>query len=100
MFCPQCGSDQHFVIDSNHTKRTVRRRRRCTACESRWTTAEIVVSVRDWRGFENALPYKRSMRVHKSEHGDVPYLVPLLSVVENGLIILHAARGDVSQTTD
>ena len=42
MFCPHCGSDQHKVIDTRTVADTIRRRRRCTACDQRFTTYEHV----------------------------------------------------------
>ncbi|GBG15254.1 transcriptional repressor NrdR [Novimethylophilus kurashikiensis] len=43
MKCPFCGADDTQVIDSrvNDEGDTIRRRRRCSACEKRFTTYEV-----------------------------------------------------------
>jgi transcriptional repressor NrdR len=43
MKCPFCGADDTQVIDSrvNEEGDTIRRRRRCSACEKRFTTYEV-----------------------------------------------------------
>lgn len=42
MACPACGGTDSVCMDSRPTKDavTIRRRRFCTACETRWTTYE------------------------------------------------------------
>ena len=48
MKCPHCGSDcEKRVTDSRLSLRSnsVRRRRKCTGCMKRFTTAEMVVAV-------------------------------------------------------
>lgn len=44
MKCPLCGSDDTQVVDTreNEERDTVRRRRRCLACDKRFTTYERV----------------------------------------------------------
>ncbi len=42
MKCPMCGNENTNVIDSRERPRGVRRRRKCTACDSRFTTIELV----------------------------------------------------------
>lgn len=36
----RCGGDSN-VIDSRHTDKAIRRRRKCVACGLRWTTLEV-----------------------------------------------------------
>lgn len=43
--CPICGSVRTEVKDSRPVRDTVRRRRRCRACEARWTTEEKTLVV-------------------------------------------------------
>lgn len=38
--CPNCGNDESGVIDSRRASGTIRRRRRCVACNTRFTTYE------------------------------------------------------------
>lgn len=38
--CPKCGSRSE-VIDSRETENSIRRRRGCIKCSSRWTTFEM-----------------------------------------------------------
>lgn len=42
MKCPYCGHDDSKVIDSRTVNDSVRRRRRCLACERRFTTYERI----------------------------------------------------------
>jgi len=44
MKCPFCGSLEHRVIDKRecNSANSTRRRRKCTACEKRFTTYEVV----------------------------------------------------------
>ena len=45
MKCPQCGSDNNYVIDSRpSTEYGVRRRRECNECGKRFTTYEITLA--------------------------------------------------------
>jgi transcriptional repressor NrdR len=46
MQCPFCGSTKHRVIDSREAADAIRRRRRCEACEERFTTYERAQAVR------------------------------------------------------
>ena len=47
MKCPACGFADSKVIDSRHIEEgnSIRRRRECIACQKRYTTFEIVVTV-------------------------------------------------------
>ena len=47
MKCPYCGHDESRVIDSRPTEEnnSIRRRRECTACTSRFTTYERIEDV-------------------------------------------------------
>ncbi len=47
MKCPYCGFDESRVIDSRPTEdnKSIRRRRECTQCESRYTTYERIEEV-------------------------------------------------------
>ncbi len=40
MHCPKCGDDESKVIESRDTGDSVRRRRECLKCNSRYTTYE------------------------------------------------------------
>lgn len=40
VYCPECQSDNHHVIDSRKSGEAIRRRRSCSACFHRWTTFE------------------------------------------------------------
>ena len=44
MRCPNCGHDHDRVVDSRSTREgaAIRRRRECTACNSRFTTYEYI----------------------------------------------------------
>ena len=42
MNCPYCGSQESTVIDSRGLDDVVRRRRKCLACEARFTTYERI----------------------------------------------------------
>lgn len=43
MHCPFCGGTETGVLDSRfHTPQLFRRRRECTSCHQRFTTAEVV----------------------------------------------------------
>lgn len=42
MRCPQCGYDKAAVVDCRPSGLTTRRRRRCSACDHRFTTYEIM----------------------------------------------------------
>lgn len=46
MVCPACGSKKSCVLDSYETQDGAKtyRRRRCRACEARWSTDERVIS--------------------------------------------------------
>jgi transcriptional regulator NrdR family protein len=50
MKCPNCQSEQHFVIESRSSGSFTRRRRECADCSIRWTTREI--SLEEIRKFE------------------------------------------------
>ncbi len=50
MKCPDCQSEQHFVIESRSSGSFIRRRRECVDCSLRWTTREI--SLEEIRKFE------------------------------------------------
>lgn len=43
MKCPRCNSPQDKVIDSRSSEggRSIRRRRECIMCHTRWTTYEV-----------------------------------------------------------
>lgn len=41
MNCPKCESPDNKTIDSRPASDTIRRRRKCDACEHRWTTYEV-----------------------------------------------------------
>ena len=44
MICPKCGvDDEHFVLDSRSHRLYIRRRRECSACGCRFTTAEFAI---------------------------------------------------------
>ncbi|MCO6407340.1 NrdR family transcriptional regulator [Hoeflea alexandrii] len=40
--CPKCQSARHFVIDTRPEDERVMRRRKCRACDFRFTTVEII----------------------------------------------------------
>lgn len=42
LLCPNCGSIDSTVADSRPRERAVYRRRRCSACEQRFSTIEMV----------------------------------------------------------
>lgn len=44
MKCPKCGGDG-LVTDSRPSKKYIRRRRKCTSCDHRWTTVEIETDI-------------------------------------------------------
>ena len=44
MICPKCKNPKSKVTDSRQHKKHLRRRRRCLACNSKFTTNEIIVS--------------------------------------------------------
>lgn len=52
MNCPHCNSSNDTVIDSRPSEQgeVIRRRRKCNACEFRWTTKERVV---EESGYQN-----------------------------------------------
>jgi|GEM_PF-2939814 len=41
VLCPACGSTEHQVRDSRPIEGGIRRRRRCRACQNRFTTYEV-----------------------------------------------------------
>ena len=41
MKCPRCGGGNVFVLDSRAKEDTVRRRRKCSDCGTRFSTVEI-----------------------------------------------------------
>lgn len=43
LICPACGADQNHVTDCRPNVIGFRRRRRCYACNGRFTTYEVVV---------------------------------------------------------
>ncbi len=47
MKCPICGHAKSIVVDSRPTEEhaSIRRRRECMSCQSRFTTYEVVESV-------------------------------------------------------
>lgn len=57
MKCPYCNNDRDFkVTHSTHVADGVRRRRECSVCKERFTTAEIVINERfKGRGISNAI---------------------------------------------
>ena len=44
MHCPKCQSYQTTVLDTRHTQKGTRRRRKCLECGERFTTYETLVS--------------------------------------------------------
>lgn len=57
--CPECGSTDSAVIDSRPTPLGIRRRRRCTPCDARYSTLEIA----DPRPFLELLRAERARAV-------------------------------------
>lgn len=43
MNCPNCKSNQTFIVDSRACGNSTRRRRECEGCGERWSTLEISV---------------------------------------------------------
>ncbi len=41
--CPACQAEEVGVVDSRPSGGAIRRRRRCNACQYRWSTIEIAV---------------------------------------------------------
>ena len=41
MICPKCHASEPRVLETRHVEEYTRRRRECTECGHRWTTAEI-----------------------------------------------------------
>ena len=41
MNCPNCGNEKSLVIETRRRNLFSRRRRECSECTHRWTTAEI-----------------------------------------------------------
>lgn len=41
MNCPQCNGPKNLVLESRKRPQYTRRRRECSACGHRWSTAEV-----------------------------------------------------------
>lgn len=50
MNCPKCQNEISSVLDTYHTKSAIRRRRKCLACEHRFSTYEIQAG--EYRAFK------------------------------------------------
>jgi hypothetical protein len=48
MQCPQCKSKTVIILDSRHTSKGVRRRRKCEKCNHRWSTQELPKAMFDY----------------------------------------------------
>jgi transposase-like protein len=48
MKCPQCKGKEVITIDSRHTSKGIRRRRKCGECNHRWSTQEIPKAIFDF----------------------------------------------------
>ena len=65
--CPTCGNEKSKTIDSRPVGKTVRRRRRCPRCETRWTTFEIAMPMDDEKLVTNATKiFSEIMRLNRS----------------------------------
>ena len=63
IICPTCqGSSQ--VIDSRAYANTIRRRRRCTQCDERWTTYEVTAN---FMSYSSEIPQILDSIAHLSE---------------------------------
>lgn len=40
--CPICGHDQNIVVDSRPARLSIRRRRECLSCKTKYTTFETI----------------------------------------------------------
>lgn len=58
MKCPNCGGDEHRVLQTSQEDETVQRLRECGACRKRWHTAEVSMSVLE-RSREIAAAFQR-----------------------------------------
>ncbi len=80
--CPKCAGDSG-VTDSRATDRgVIRRRRKCQACETAWTTYEVAQE--DWRALQNLRSASQATAAARRE------LKKLEVVIERHL----AAEGD------